>query len=350
MKLLMITQKVDMDDSVLGFTHSWIEKLAGNLDLLYVICNEKGAYDLPDNVKVYSLGKEKGALKIEKFFRLQYTLFKILPHVDGVFVHMSPIYAIAGAALFKIFRKKVIMWYVHVRRINPQLRIVSNLVGKIITAVPESVPFSNKVIIAGHGIDVDRFRPPQTEDTRNSKTILFLGRLAPVKNINILINAFFELHKEFPALHLNIVGGAEAQEEIEYADILKKQVKELGIEEYVLFHGAVPNHRVPVFFQETDIFVNLTKTGGFDKAILEAMACGALPLISSRSYRRIFSKELQKHLLFREDDANDLAERLRGLVVLDQKTGEHMRNEVRDIVVKHHNLNNLAKRIINELQ
>ena len=41
MRLLAIVQKVDINDDILGFIHSWIEKLAQRLDMLYVILWEK---------------------------------------------------------------------------------------------------------------------------------------------------------------------------------------------------------------------------------------------------------------------------------------------------------------------
>ena len=60
MKLLIVTQKVDQNDSVLGFFHKWIIQFAGHFETVTVVCLEKGNYDLPKNVRVLSLGKEQG--------------------------------------------------------------------------------------------------------------------------------------------------------------------------------------------------------------------------------------------------------------------------------------------------
>ena len=57
MKLLIITQKVSREDSVLGFFHSWIREFATRFEKVTVICLEKGSYDLPGNARVFSLGK-----------------------------------------------------------------------------------------------------------------------------------------------------------------------------------------------------------------------------------------------------------------------------------------------------
>ncbi|KKS22293.1 MAG: hypothetical protein UU78_C0019G0001, partial [Candidatus Roizmanbacteria bacterium GW2011_GWC2_41_7] len=56
MKLIVITQKVDINDGNLGFFHRWLEKLAEKTTELRVVCLSAGEYHLPQNVKVYSLG------------------------------------------------------------------------------------------------------------------------------------------------------------------------------------------------------------------------------------------------------------------------------------------------------
>jgi len=54
--LLIITQKVDAADPVLGFMHGWIARIAAQWPQVQVICLQKGACRLPANVRVHSLG------------------------------------------------------------------------------------------------------------------------------------------------------------------------------------------------------------------------------------------------------------------------------------------------------
>ena len=347
MKLLIITQKVDINDGVLGFMHGWLEKIAKRVDYLYVICNFEGEHNLPRNVKVYSLGKERGASRIAKFFSLQRALLEILPKVDGVFVHMCAIYVITGALFMKLFRKKIVLWYAHVRRINPALYIASKLADEIMTSVPEGFPYKKHAIVAGQGIDVERFAASADPQAREKNSILFLGRLAPVKKVDVLIDVFARPHKEFSDIKLHIAGAPTESYEFAYAERLYKQVQNLKLQDKIIFHGEIPNYKTPDFFQKADIFVNLTKTGGFDKTTLEAMACGALPLVSSLSYKRIFSEDLQKYLMFKEDDAGDLEIKLRQLIRIDEGMKAQIRGQVRELVVKYHNLDNLVERIVN---
>ena len=121
MKLLVITQKVDINDDNLGFFHGWLEKFAEKLDKVYVICLWRGEYKLPENVRVFSLGKEKGISKIFQLVRLQKYLIQLLPKVDGVFIHMCPIYVVASFSLTKVFKKKMILWFLH-KSVNWKLK------------------------------------------------------------------------------------------------------------------------------------------------------------------------------------------------------------------------------------
>ena len=66
MKLLLVTQKVDEDDEVLGFMHRWIEEFAKHCEKVIVVCLREGSHSLPDNVEVHSLGKER---EIPRFLR-----------------------------------------------------------------------------------------------------------------------------------------------------------------------------------------------------------------------------------------------------------------------------------------
>ena len=58
MKLLIITQKVDKNDQLLGFFIDWIAGFSHKFEEVTVLCLEKGEFNLPENVEVISLGKD----------------------------------------------------------------------------------------------------------------------------------------------------------------------------------------------------------------------------------------------------------------------------------------------------
>ena len=55
MRLLILTQKVDQNDDILGFFHGWIREFSKNFETITVISLGVGEYNLPANVRVLSL-------------------------------------------------------------------------------------------------------------------------------------------------------------------------------------------------------------------------------------------------------------------------------------------------------
>ena len=130
MKLLICTQKVDRDDPVLGFFVHWIEKLAERYELVTVICKEKGDYDLPNNVRVLSLGKETGRSLFKYIFRFFTYTFRYRHNYDVVFVHMNQEYVLLGSVIWRLLGKKIMLWRNHAK-------------GSLLTRI--AVLFSHKV-------------------------------------------------------------------------------------------------------------------------------------------------------------------------------------------------------------
>ena len=91
MNVLICTQKVDKNDPILGFFHDWVIGFAAKYDYVTVICLFEGEHDLPENVKVFSLGKEKGASKVAYLMRFYKYIWSKQTEYDVVFVHMNQI-------------------------------------------------------------------------------------------------------------------------------------------------------------------------------------------------------------------------------------------------------------------
>ena len=64
MRLLICTQAIDKNDPILGFFHRWVIEFAKHFEHISVICLREGTHTLPENVSVYSLGKEGGESSI----------------------------------------------------------------------------------------------------------------------------------------------------------------------------------------------------------------------------------------------------------------------------------------------
>lgn len=169
MKLLVITQKVDKNDDVLGFFHNWLEKFALKFEKITVICLQEGKYELPSNVKVLSLGKEKIRSRVQYIFNFYKYIWQKRKNYDAVFVHMNSIYVVLGGLFWRLWRKKVVMWYNHP---------FGNLVSKTAYFLANKVCYvsnlsffskSKKAQMMPAGIDTDIFkRDERISKERNS--------------------------------------------------------------------------------------------------------------------------------------------------------------------------------------
>lgn len=347
MKLLVITQKVDMNDDILGFFHQWLEKLSGRFDFLDVICLEQGKYSLPQNVRIFSLGKEKGRSRIREVFRFYKDVWQLRKADDAVFVHMNPIYVVLGGIFWKIWRKKIYLWHNH-RHGNIVTRIAIWLSDVVFYTSPFSFSARfKKSKIMPVGIDTDIFKKDD-QIKKIPHSIIYAGRFSPVKNVDILIKAADLLDKSGLDFILNIVGNPGDDEQDNFQKI-KTLAKDLEIKGKIRFLGKATNDRMPAFYNQNDIFVNLTQTGSFDKTIMEAMACQNIVLVSNQVFRDIFPKEWHEILIFKEKDPADLTKRLLYLMKFTEDEKNDWGLRLREIVVKKHGLDNLVEKIIYEL-
>lgn len=344
----MITPLVDEQDPDGGFIPAWIDNLAKKVEKLYVVALRHNAeVPLPENVVVYSLGEKASRLgKILYFYR---KMLRVIPKVDVIFCHMFPSFTILAAPYAKLFRKPIIAWYAH-GYVSRELRMAHFLANKMVTASKESLRIrSAKVIITGHGIDTDRFRPTKRRKKgSDKKVILSVGRISPIKNHETLIRAADILVKEKGMKNLGflIVGGVSmASQEIYYAG-LRKMVEELELKDYVKFAGSVPYGDIIRYYQQSDINVNLCPTGGLDKAVLEAMACEKPVIVSNETFWDLLNP-YDSICLFKHQDPRDLAEKLDDIVMINHedirfKIGKHNREKV----IKNHSLSQLVNKLV----
>ena len=115
------------------------------------------------------------------------------------------------------------------------------------------------------------------------------------------------------------------------------------------FLGPVSYDKMPVYLQSAEILINAVPFGGLDKVILEAMASCVIPLTSNSAFTNVFPKNFSKNLVFKQNKIEDLKEKLKH--ILDKKLYENemLCRELREVVVKNHDLNNLIDRIIKEM-
>ncbi len=339
MKLLILTQKIDRDDSILGFFHSWIREFAGHYEKITVIALGVGNYSLPDNVKVLSLGKEKGRSRLKYLWRFYKYIFQERKNYEAVFVHMNQEYVFLGWPFWKFLRKKVFLWRNHpYGDIFTTLAVfLSNIV--FCTSADAYVAKFKKTKLMPAGIDITKFKP-QIPSLKIKNSLLYVGRISPVKNLETLIEAARMLDKEGVNFTLNIVGGVSSQDK-NYFQKIKKLSEDLEQKGKIKFLGEVPNYKTPEIYNQNEILINLTPTGSFDKVILEAMACESLVLISNKSFEGVLLNEF----IFKEKNSQELAQKIIFIFKIPKEEKENYGGQFREYVIKNQSLDKLIKKL-----
>jgi len=346
--VLMITQKIDLDDDVLGFTHTWVNKLAELVSWLHVLALSVGRHELTDNVTLYSMCKEQGAGRLRRFVNFNRIVAPLVLHrqVDLVFVHMAPLYAILAAPWTKLARVPIVLWYAH-GYVSHKLRVAHWLVDRVVSSTPEGFRLpSEKLVVVGQGIDTGVFKPVEGPRPKRPFTVLSVGRISPVKDYETLVGAADILvnQQEHRELRFVVVGDVGTVEQEEYAHHLRDLVKARRLETYVEFVGSVPYGRVVDYYRQADAFVSTSRTGSLDKAGLEAMACG-LPLLTCNEAFTNVLGDFSDRLMFDKGNADELAEKILDVIEIKPETRLVFEKTLRCIVVQEHDIERLMNRI-----
>ena len=329
MKLLIVTQTLDMNDPILGFFHRWVEEFAKRFETVTVIALNVGTYRLPAHVSVRTLGKELGMERTSRVLRYLALLISLRREYTHVFAHMNPEYVIGGGPLWRLLGKKVGFWYVH-GSVSWRLKFAAFFAHKVFTASKESCRIANSnVVVVGHGIDIDSFAP---SGEMHPPSIISIGRFSPSKRLETVIGACAVLKKSFPNLKASLVGNAGAPEDEGYALRISELAKNAG----VVMLPPVPHAGIPAILQGADVFLNASTTGSLDKAVLEAMSMGIVPVTSNVAFKPI----LESMGLFVENTPEAFAERTRQILG-DAKLKAGLAERVRKEIVEHHSLGRL---------
>lgn len=351
MRLLWFNLQVNTHRQGLAFAIDWINAMAARVDGIDVITMSAGDYEVRDNVRVYSVGKEKGysePRRAVEFYRLLWKLFR-RHRYDGCFAHMMPLFALMSGPLLRLKRIPLILWYTH-KSVTWVLRGATFFANRVVTASPESFRIATpKVCAIGHGIDIHKFVPLDARSRpRRTFTLLTVSRISSIKRIDLLLHALALFIRKQPdaPVQLKIVGGPLTDEDQQYAEELRRQVEQHGLLNRVEFVGSVLFQDILPYYHQADCFVNLSNTGSIDKSALEAMSCG-LSLLTVSTYHDALGDELAQ-LLEVESEPEPIAERLEAVFALSYERRREIGARLRERVVNHHSLDALCTRILKE--
>ncbi len=168
----------------------------------------------------------------------------------------------------------------------------------------------NNILVSNHSIPIERkmirVRYSIPED---AKILLTAGVLNRGKNIELLLKSFLRI--EINNLFLFIIGEGTTKEDALYLDNFKKMIKELGLEQMVIFTGWLQKEELWRTFRASDLFILPSLDEGMSNVLLEALGLN-LPCLGSKipGVEDILQHE---ELMFDPLDVEALANKIRDI-------------------------------------
>lgn len=196
-----------------------------------------------------------------------------------------------------------------------------------------------KVIIIQFGVDTNRFKPSSKNNRMRlnrglsaEKYIILSPRsLQPHYNIDTIVRGFAIFHSQIPDSTLVIkdfYGYPLYREEI------KTLIRELLLDNHVVFLGEVPYSEMPSIYNLADVVVSLATTDGTPMSLLESMACGKTNIASNLSSLKEWIKDGVNGYLADPKNPEEVAQKLLLAYSLDPETIQEWSERNRDIVLE----------------
>jgi glycosyltransferase involved in cell wall biosynthesis len=341
-RLLVFNLAMDTADPVLGFTSRWVAALARRAERVDVVTMRAGEVGgLPANVRVFSLGKERGfgePRRAVRFYRLVGGLVARTRY-DASFAHMVSLFAVMAAPLLKARGIPIVTWHAHAS-LPRRTRLAYHLSDRVVTSVERAFAYGGgKRLVLGQGIDTAFFSPGPRP--AGPPLVVHVGRLSPVKDVDTLVRAAALLAGD---VRVALVGGAPAGHGA-YEEHLRRLVASEGLEGTVTFVGPVAPDAARDWYRAATVHVNVTGEGSFDKTALEAMACGRPSVVVNESFRDTLGPWAPR-LLVPARDPGALAGCLRDLLGAPGGELDAIGADLRARVVERHDLERLADRLM----
>ncbi len=286
----------------LGLTEEHLARGLSKRHRVFVYASDRKTWRFREDDEKLPRTEKHGNLTIKRFPALFEV--KFLPYVPGLkseilkddldVIHTQEYIHQVSWSAFSAAKKKDIPFVLTHQEYrssrNPLLRTATKIVEKTIggrivrdadalTAIHEDardfliektgVDNKKVKIVPLAGVDTKEFSPGRSDFKKKrgiKRAVLYVGRFAREKNVDLLVKAFAKI--EDKDLRLILVGDGAEREKIE------KLVTDVGVKDRVIFTGMVSNEDLPDIYRAAEVFAMPSKNEPWGLVFLEAMACG----------------------------------------------------------------------------
>jgi D-inositol-3-phosphate glycosyltransferase len=187
-----------------------------------------------------------------------------------------------------------------------------------------------RVELVPPGVDHAFFSPGDRRGARvalgldDGPTVLFAGRVQPLKGLSVAVEAL--ARSRAPGSRLIVVGGPSGPDGQEEWDRIAKRVVDLGLTDRVMAVDPQPHHLLSTYYRAADVVVVPSRSESFGLVALEAASCGVPVVASSVGGLRTLVDDGRTGALVEGRDAEEWARRI-DEVLLDPARAARMGGE-----------------------
>lgn len=189
-----------------------------------------------------------------------------------------------------------------------------------------------KITVIPCGVNLELFHPLKQDQAREriglngGKIILYVGRIEPVKGLELLLRAAACLREQGYAFRLLIAGGdAHSGPAVR---TYQQLARELGIGENITFPGVVEHRKLPAYYSAADITVIPSYYESFGMTALESLACGTPVAATDVGDLSAIIRQGRTGTVIGDRSPQQLAEALADFITLPVKPVQRCRDSV----------------------
>ena len=205
--------------------------------------------------------------------------------------------------------------------------------------------FTQPVAIIPNGVDIPA---PVTRQSSPDRTIIFLGRIHPIKGLDMLLLAWAALQDSFPRWKIRIVGSdAGYYNDVGYLDKIKAMALELNLSR-IEFSGALYGADKWAAYSSASLFVLSSYSENFGMSVAESLASG-LPAVVTKGapWAGLDSENAGRWV---DTDVDSLITGMKELMELDHDVLRNMGNNGRQWMIREFSWKNVSKSMSNVYQ
>ncbi|GAB1470954.1 glycosyltransferase family 4 protein [Chloroflexota bacterium] len=159
-------------------------------------------------------------------------------------------------------------------------------------------------IVFPWGVDLEHFKTRKADKNKEG-FILFCNRSWELRyGLDVLANAFVQVAQKHDDVRLILLnGGSQAAK-------LRQIFQRGGVEDFVTYGGQISQTDLPRWYDMADLYISPSHVDGSSVSLMEALACGLPCLVSDIPANKEWVVENENGWLFRDGDANHLAEKI----------------------------------------